>query len=100
MQVNAKVVVEEIANKTRFHCFFISYDNINFYEHVWDQRLHNRSAIINYTAGYIYFIKTLEEGRENDTWLERYINLTQIDRRLINDVVNKDFNLIQMDHNY
>ncbi len=90
----------EIAEKTRFHRFFISYDNMNFYEHVWDQRLHNRSAIVNYTAGYICFMKTPEEGREDNTWLERYINSTKIDRRLVNTVVNKDFDLTQTDHDH
>lgn len=100
LQVNAKAVMEEIANKTRFHRFYISYDNINFYEHVRDQRLHNWSAIVNYTAVYICFMKTPEEGREDDTWLERYIDSTQIDQRLVNDVVNKDFNLTQTNHDH
>ncbi len=71
--------MEEIAEKTRFHRFFISYDNINFYEHVWDQQLHNRSAIVNYTARYICFMKTPEEGRKdcqslkemNSIWVSR-----------------------------
>lgn len=94
MQVNAKAFIEKIANKTRFYRFFFLYDNINFYEHIRDQQLYNWSAIINYTAGYMYFMKTLEEGREDNTWLERYINLTQINRRLVNDIINKDFNLI------
>lgn len=52
---------------------------MNFYEHVQDQQLHNRSAIVNYIAGYIYFIKTLEESKEDDTWLKRYIDLIEID---------------------
>lgn len=92
--------MEEIVNKTRFHCFFISYDNMNFYEHVRDQRLHNRSAIVNYTAGYICLMKTSEEGREDDTWLERYIDSTQIDRRLVNAITNEDFDLTQRDHDH
>ena len=33
--------------------FFISFDNLNFYAHVRDQRLLNRNQMINYTAGYI-----------------------------------------------
>lgn len=73
---------------------------MNFYKHVRDQRLYNWSIIINYAAGYIYFMKTLEEGKENNTWLERYIDLTQINQKLANDVVSKDFNLIEMDHDH
>ncbi len=42
--------MKEIVEKTRFHRFFILYDNINFYEHVRDKQLHNQSAIVNYTA--------------------------------------------------
>ena len=71
LQVNAAAVIEEIVEKTRFHRFFILYDNIDFYENVRDQRLHNQSAIVNYTSRYIYFMNLLKGGREDDTWLER-----------------------------
>ena len=74
LQVNATAVMEEIVEKTRFHRFLISYDNMDFYENVWDQRLYNRSAILNYTSGYICFIKPPEDGKKDDTWLERYID--------------------------
>ena len=74
LQVNTIAVIEEIVEKTRFHRFFISYDNIDFYENVRDQRLHNQSAIVNYTFGYIYFMKSTEDGREDNTWLEHYID--------------------------
>ena len=67
LQVNAAAVMKEIVEKTRLHRFFISYDNMDFYENVRDQRIHNRSAILNYTAGYVCFMKTPEEGREDDT---------------------------------
>ncbi len=45
-------------------------------------------------------MKTLEEGREDDTWLEYYIDSTEIDQRLVNTIVNKDFDLTQTDHDY
>ncbi|WP_375449348.1 hypothetical protein [uncultured Nostoc sp.] len=100
LQVNAAAVMEEIVEKTRLHRFFISYDNMDFYENVRDQQIHNWSAILNYTAGYVCFIKTLEESREDDTWFERYIDSLQIDRRLVNTVANQDFDLTQADHDY
>ena len=100
MQVNATAVIEEIIEKTRFHRFFISYDNIDFYKNVWDQQLHNWSAIINYTFGYICFMKPPEGGREYHTWLERYIDSDQIDQRLVNTLTNEDFDLIQSDHDH
>lgn len=34
--------------------------------------------LVNYTIRYIYFIKTPEESKEDNTWRERYIDLTQI----------------------
>ena len=92
--------MEEIVEKTRFYCFFILYDNIDFYKNVRDQQLHNQSAIINYTARYICFIKPLEDNREDDTWLERYIDLDQIDQRLVNTLANEDFDLTQPDRDY
>ena len=100
LQVNAKTVIREIPNKTRFDCFIILYDNKNFYEHVWDQQLHEQSAIVNYIARYIYFIKTLKQDKEDNTWLRRYINLTKINQKLVNIIASKDFNLIQTDHNH
>ncbi len=100
LQVNAKAIMEEITKKTRFNRFFILYDNMNFYEHIRNQRLHNRSAIVNYTAGYLYFMKTPKEGREDNTWLECYIDSTEIDRRLVNTVVNENFDFTQTDHDH
>ena len=45
-------------------------------------------------------MKTPEKGREDDTWFERYIDSSQIDRRLVNTVVNQDFDLKQADHDH
>ncbi|WP_375449164.1 hypothetical protein [uncultured Nostoc sp.] len=100
LQVNAAAVIEEIVEKTRFHRFFISYDNMNFYENVRDQQSHNRSAIVNYIFRYICFMKLPEGGREDNTSLERYIDSDQIDRRLVNTVTNEDFDLTQPDHDH
>ncbi len=74
LQVNVTAVIEEIIEKTRFHYFLISYNNIDFYKNIWDQRLHNQSVIVNYTAGYICLIKLSKGGREDDFWLEHYID--------------------------
>ncbi len=37
LHVKLIAVIEEIVEKTRFHSFFISYDNIDFYDNVRDQ---------------------------------------------------------------
>ncbi len=100
LQVNAVAVIEEIVEKTRFYCFFISYNNMDFYENIHHQQLHNQSAIKNYTAGYICFIKPPEVGREDDMWSECYIDSDQIDQKLVNTLTNEDFNLIQPDRDH
>lgn len=57
LQANAKVIMEAIMEKTKNCQFFISYDNINFYENVRNQRIFNCNALVNYIVGYICFIK-------------------------------------------
>lgn len=86
--------------KTQFHCIFILYNHMDIYEHVQDQWLHNQSTIVNYTTGYICFIKTSKESRKDNTWFEYYMDLTKMNQRLVNTFVNKDFDLIQTDHDY
>lgn len=62
--------------------------------------MHNQSAILNYIARYICFIKSPKSDREDNTWLEYYLDLNQIDQKFINIFANEDFNLIQPDHNH
>lgn len=60
LNINAKVVIDTIIEKIRTSQFFILYDNMNVYEHACNQKIHNQSALINYTTGYICFMKTSE----------------------------------------
>lgn len=93
--------MDSIIEKTRSQRFFILYDNMNFYENVRNQRLFNRSSLLNYTAGYICFMKTnhrIEDGA--DSWEEQYIDDSQIDRKLVNELKNEDFDLTQADQDY
>lgn len=34
LKANIKAIIKKIVEKTRFHYFFILYDNIDFYEHI------------------------------------------------------------------
>lgn len=45
-----------LAERTQNERFFISYDNLNFYKNVRDQRSYNRAHQVNYTAGYVLFM--------------------------------------------
>ena len=56
--------------------------------------------MVNYIIRYIYFMKILEEDKENNTWLKRYIDSIEIDQRLVNTVVNEDFGLTQMNYDH
>lgn len=73
---------------------------MKFYKYIQKQQLYNWNAIVNYVAKYICFIKILKKGKKDDIWFEYYIDLTEMDQRLINTIVNEDFNLIQIDHDY
>ncbi len=101
LQANAKTVMEEILEKTQIWRFFISYDNINFYENVRDQKIYNRSGLISYTAGYICFMM-IPNGIENPTnsWEDEYIDSNQVDRRLVNQLRKSDFELKQADKDH
>ncbi len=101
LQANAKAVMEEILEKTQTRQFFISYDNMNFYENVRDQRIYNCSSLISYTTGYICFMKT-PNGIENPTnsWEDEYIDSSQVDRRLVNQLKESNFELKQADKDY
>lgn len=90
--------MDTIIDKTRTSRFFISYDNINIYEGLRDQRIHNRSAIMSYTAEYVCFMKTPGNTDDsNNTWVERYIDADQIDWRLVNKLGYDDFELLEED---
>lgn len=45
-------------------------------------------------------MRPLKGDRKVDTWFEHYINLDQIDWRLVNTFVNEDFDLTQPDHDH
>ena len=66
LQANKVVVEASLAEKMAKNCFFILYDNINFYKHARDERVINCSKIVNYTAGYVCFIKTLDSPDSSD----------------------------------
>lgn len=101
LQANAKTVIEAILEKTQNRQFFISYNNMNFYKNVRDQQIFNCSALINYTARCICFMKT-PNGIENldHSWEDQYLDRSQIDRRLVNQLRKKDFELTQADFDH
>lgn len=94
LNANALAVKKALQEKATKKRFFISYDNMNFYEKARDQRLHNRGALLSYTTGYVCFMNTPESSTNSDNnWYERYLNADQVDREAVNDVKSDDLKL-------
>ncbi len=58
LQTNALAINKELQKKAWERRIFLSFDNINFYEHKRDQRLHNKVHQVAYTAGYVCFMRS------------------------------------------
>lgn len=56
LQANALAITKELQTKAWEQRFFLSFNNINFYKHRRDQRLHNKGHQVAYTTGYVYFM--------------------------------------------
>ncbi len=101
LAANANAVEREMKEKVLTRRFFISYDNINFYEHVRDARIFNQGAQINYTTGYICFLglsEQYENGHPSDcTWQNQYLSSSLIDRTAVNALHADDFHLSSAD---
>ncbi len=61
-QVNMRAILSRLKERAQTQRFFISYNNINFYEKVKDQCLYNKAHIVNYIAGYVCFINAADES--------------------------------------
>lgn len=65
LSINTITVKKFLQNKATEKRFFISYDIKNFYEKLFDQRLHKKAALISYIVGYVYFINTPESSNSS-----------------------------------
>ncbi len=57
LNANGQVVLRLLCKRVNVERFFLSYDNVNFYKKVQDQRVHNKNYQVAYTTRYIYFMK-------------------------------------------
>ena len=57
LNTNGQAVLRMLCKRVNIKQFFLSYDNINFYKKVQDQRVHNKNYQVVYIAGYICFMK-------------------------------------------
>lgn len=90
LKVNAVAIKELAKRRILEERFFISYDNMNFYEHIRDQRLHNKGHQVNYTAGYLCFMPT-DNSNPETSWEDRYLDANQVNYNAVNDLTMEDF---------
>ncbi len=94
LQVNARVILSRLKERAQTQRFFISYDNMNFYEKVRDQRLYNKAHIVNYTAGYVCFMNAADGSPLP------HLNGNQVQREAFSSLVASDFLLDQVELNH
>lgn len=97
LEANANAISKKLEEKAWNRRFFSSYDNTNFYKHRRDERLHNGSVQVAYTAGYVYFMHSAHDEVENANWKQCYLNADQIDYSAANQLTFKDFMLCDED---
>lgn len=103
LKENAKEVELKIQDMVWHNRFFISFDNMNFYEHTRYQRLHNKGHQLNYTAGYICLMDTgvdrqsldgdAESEAVSNNWKLRYLDSNQVDLFAVLRLKQEDFEL-------
>lgn len=65
--VNTNIIKRGIREKIMIQQFFILYNNINFYEYIYDTSIFNQKARINYIVGYISFFGPYEQSENEYT---------------------------------
>ena len=50
---NGETSLKNLREEIRHRRFFVSFDNMNFFRNVRDQRMHNHAHQVNYTAGFV-----------------------------------------------
>ena len=94
LQVNAQAILSRLKERAQSQRLFISYNNMNFYEKVRNERLYNKAHIVNYTIGYVCFMNA-----DNGSFLP-YINHNQVQHEAVTSFVASNFLLDQIGLNH
>lgn len=97
LKENAKAISKQLEDKAWKSRFFLFYDNMNFYRHRRDERLHNRSVQVAYTAGYVHFMHSEHDENEDANWKQCFLDADQIDYSAANQLTFKDVMLCDED---
>lgn len=54
---NGEAAITKLHGEIRHRRSFVSFDNMNFFHNVRDQRMHNHAHQINYTVGFVCIMK-------------------------------------------
>ena len=92
--MNAWAILTMLEEWVKSQRFFIPYNNMNFYKNVHDQRLYNKTHMVNFTAGYIYFINALNGSSFP------HISHKNVNYDSINSLTAKDFLLDKVGYNH
>ena len=57
LNANGQAVLKMLCERVNVKPFLLSYDNMNFYRKVQDQRVDNKNYQVVYIAGYVFFMK-------------------------------------------
>ena len=83
-----------LEERVKIQRFFISYNNMNFYKNIYDQRLYNKAHRVNYTSRCICFMIAL-----NGSFLP-HISCENVNYDAINSLTAKDFLLDKVEYNH
>lgn len=97
LRANAEAQVAVLQEKAWTRRFFVSYDNMNFHYKRRDQRVHNKSQQVAYTAGYICFMRSDSGNNVDANWEQMYLDSDQVDHSAVESLVAEDFLLRKED---
>lgn len=82
LNININLIWKNLQNCVQFERFFISYNNIDFYENVYDQQFHNYARLLLYTTRYICFMKAFDGSPL------LYLSNDDIDYSIVNNLLS------------
>lgn len=87
-------MLTKLEEQVKSQLFFISYNNMSFYQNVRDQRLYNKAHIVDYIVEYICFMNTLDGS------FFPYINYENVNYDIVNSLIAKNSLLDKMGYNH
>lgn len=94
LQINTWAILSMLKKRIKTQQFFLSYNNMNFYDYVYNQRLYNKRHLVNFIAGYVYFMNALDSS----PFL--HISCESVQYNAVNSLTANNFLLDRVGGNY